>query len=126
TMQHTFQHLPEYIVADAGYGSESNYECIVDTYERQALIPYNTYYKEQKKRYKTDEMHPNHWEYNAIDDYYVCPNERRLPLKRHTTRTDKYGYQRRSEERRVGKECRYRRSPGERRKNREKSVERIV
>ena len=94
TMQHTFQHLPEYIVADAGYGSESNYECVADTYERQALIPYNTYYKEQKKRYKTDEMHPNHWEYNAIDDYYICPNDRRLPLKSHTTRTDKYGYQR--------------------------------
>lgn len=80
TMQHTFQHLPEYIVADK--------------YERQALIPYTTYYKEQKKRYKMDEMHPNHWEYNEIDDYYVCPNRRWLPLKSHTTRTDKYGYQR--------------------------------
>lgn len=89
-----FQHLPKYIVADAGYGSESNYECVADKYERLALIPYNTYYKEQKKRYKTDEMHPNHWEYNAIDDYYVCPNNRRLPLKNHTVRTDKYGYQR--------------------------------
>ena len=39
-------------------------------------------------------MHPNHWEYNEIDDYYICPNHRRLPLKNHTTRTDKYGYQR--------------------------------
>lgn len=94
TMQHTFQYLPEYIVADAGYGSESNYEGVADKYERQALIPYNTYYKEQKKNYRTNEMHPNHWEYNAIDDYYVCPNNRRLPLNSHTVRTDKYGYHR--------------------------------
>ncbi|MBP1951875.1 hypothetical protein J2Z27_000910 [Jeotgalicoccus aerolatus] len=60
TMQHIFQHLPEYIVPDAGYKSESNYECIADKYERQALIPYNTYHKEQKKKYEGDEMHPNH------------------------------------------------------------------
>ncbi|MCK1977662.1 transposase, partial [Jeotgalicoccus huakuii] len=94
TMQHRFQHLPTDIVADAGYGSESNYECVVDKYERQPLIPYNTYYKEQKKNYLSNEMQSNHWEYNEVDDYYVCPNNRRLPFKRHTSRTDKYGYQR--------------------------------
>src|SRR5699024_11194655 len=44
--------------------------------------------------YLENEMHPDHWEYNEIDDYYVCPNDRRLPLKRHSTRTDQYGYQR--------------------------------
>ena len=73
---------------------ESNYECVIDKYERQALIPYHTYHKEQKKKYLENEMHPDHWEYNEIDDYYVCPNDRRLPLKRHSTRTDQYGYQR--------------------------------
>lgn len=95
TMKHTFNHLPKYIVADAGYGSESNYECLADTYERQALIPYNTYHKEQKKKYKDDVMHPDHWVYHETDDYYTCPNGRRLPFKRYTIRTDKYGYKRR-------------------------------
>ena len=94
TMQHTFQHLPEYIVADAGYGSEYNYELLEDQYERQALIPYNTYYKEQKKKFKTDQMHTSNWDYNETDDYYTCPNGQQLHFKRHTGRTDKYGYQR--------------------------------
>lgn len=94
TMAHTFEHLPQYIVADAGYGSESNYECIADKYERQALIPYNTYHREQKRKFKSDEMHPNHWPYDELDDYYICPNNRRLYLNHHTTQTDKYGYQR--------------------------------
>ena len=94
TMQHTFQHLPEYIVADAGYGSECNYELLEDKYERQALIPYNTYYKEQKKKFKTDIIHTSNWDYNETDDYYTCPNGQQLHFKRHTVRTDKYGYQR--------------------------------
>nr|WP_255620634.1 transposase [Salinicoccus sp. RF5] len=47
TMLEHFQHLPEKIVADAGYGSEANYEMIMDDYGRTAaLIPYNTYHEE--------------------------------------------------------------------------------
>ena len=94
TMQHTFKHLPQNIVADAGYGSESNYEILADKYERQALIPYNTYYTERKKALKTDPMHPNNWVYNERDDYYTCPNNRRLYFKRYSAQTDRYGYQR--------------------------------
>ncbi|WP_153018576.1 transposase, partial [Bacillus sp. GZT] len=37
--QHYFE-LPQYIVADAGYGSEQNYEEILSNRKREALIPY--------------------------------------------------------------------------------------
>ena len=49
--QHYFD-LPKHIVADAGYGSEQNYNDILSNRKREALITYNLYLKEQKKKYK--------------------------------------------------------------------------
>ena len=94
TMLEAFRHLPEKIVADAGYGSESNYEMIMDDYGRTALIPYNTYHKEQKQKHQTDEMHPDNWPYDDGDDMYICPDGRPLRFERYADRTDKYGYTR--------------------------------
>lgn len=42
------------IVADAGYGSESNYQYIIEEMEKVPLIPYSMYRKEQTKKYKND------------------------------------------------------------------------
>ena len=47
SIQETYGHLPEYIVAD-GYGSESNYKAIIDDFNRTPLITYKT------KKYKSD------------------------------------------------------------------------
>lgn len=48
---------PKYIVADAGYGSESNYRYLEDMLpEHTTLIPYSTMLKEKSKKWKTDEM----------------------------------------------------------------------
>ena len=44
--------LPQYIVADAGYGSEQNYDDILTNRKREALITYNLYLREQKKKYQ--------------------------------------------------------------------------
>jgi len=94
TMVETFQHLPDKIVGDSGYGSESNCEMIMDDYERTTLIPYNTYYKEKKKKYKDDEMHPAYWPYDAVNDLFICPDGREIRFDRYANRTDKYGYTR--------------------------------
>ena len=42
--------LPEHIVADAGYGSEQNYDDILSKRKRTPLITYNHYLNEQKKK----------------------------------------------------------------------------
>ncbi len=42
----------------SSYRSESNYKMIMDDYERTDLIPFITYYKEKKKKYKYDERPP--------------------------------------------------------------------
>ncbi|MFO1441675.1 IS1182 family transposase, partial [Bacillus sp. Bva_UNVM-123] len=56
--------LPKHIVADAGYGSEQNYDDILSNRKREALITYNMYLKEQKKKYKQNEFNPDNWQYD--------------------------------------------------------------
>lgn len=86
--------LPKYIVADAGYGSENNYESVIDEHECIPIIPYNTFYREQKKTVREDAYRTQNWTYHAEEDIYICPENRALELKRHYSRTDRYGYQR--------------------------------
>jgi transposase len=91
--QHYFE-LPKHIVADAGYGSEQNYDDILSNRKREALITYNMYLKEQKKKYKQNEFNPDNWHYDEENDVYTCPNQQRLVFKYHSVRTDKLGFTR--------------------------------
>src|SRR5699024_7336825 len=53
-IENHFFNLPDYIVADAGYGSEQNYHNILESRNLSTLITYNSYRKEQKRKYKND------------------------------------------------------------------------
>nr|WP_242596192.1 hypothetical protein [Enterococcus plantarum] len=46
TLKERFFDLPTYIVADAGYGGEENYQAVLEDYERTPLITYAMYHKE--------------------------------------------------------------------------------
>lgn len=83
-----------YIVADAGYGSEYNYTSIIDQFEKEPLIPYNTFLKEQKRKFKNDISKPQNWPYNEEDDYYIDHLGVRFSFYRYSTRKDKYGFKR--------------------------------
>lgn len=89
-----FFDLPEYIVADAGYGSEQNYEDIIENRNRTPLITYNQYRKEKKKKYKNNAFHVDNWEYNAEEDAFTCPNGKKVLFSHISHRTDKYGFTR--------------------------------
>lgn len=86
--------LPKHIVADAGYGSEQNYNDIISNRNREALITYNMYQKEQKKKYKQNEFNTANWPYDEQNDFYTCPNQQRLTYQFNSTRTDRYGFKR--------------------------------
>ncbi|MEJ9152495.1 MULTISPECIES: IS1182 family transposase [Bacillus] len=86
--------LPKYIVADAGYGSEQNYEDILSNRKCEALIPYTMYEKEQKKKYKQNLFHPDNWTYDEESDTYTCPNQQRVTFRYRSVRTDKTGFKR--------------------------------
>ncbi|WP_353463562.1 IS1182 family transposase [Mammaliicoccus sciuri] len=93
-IKNNYFNLPEYIVADAGYGSEENYKNIIDSFNRTPLITYSMYLKEQTKKYKENEFNTQNWTYDEIRDEFICPDNRRLPFKRYAYRIDKYNYQR--------------------------------
>ncbi len=86
--------LPPYIVADAGYGSEQNYEDIIEHRKRTPLITYNQYRKEKKKKYKNNPFHVDNWPFNEEEDTYTCPNGKRVSFSYLSNRTDRYGYSR--------------------------------
>ncbi|USQ68624.1 IS1182 family transposase [Companilactobacillus allii] len=91
----THRVLGRFIVADAGYGSESNYRYIEDELlDQTSLIPYGTMLKENSRKWKSDEKKVLNWDYHDIDDYYIDPNGVRFNFLRVTIRTDKYKFKR--------------------------------
>ena len=91
--QHYFP-LPQHIVADAGYGSEQNYDDILTKRKCTPLITYNHYIKEQKQAFKKNPFHTSNWAYDEESDSYTCPNEQKITFRSHSTRTDRTGFQR--------------------------------
>ncbi|MBS2970047.1 IS1182 family transposase [Metabacillus sp. KIGAM252] len=89
-----FFKLPEYIVADAGYGSEENYADVLENRKRTPLITYNTYRKENKKSFKKNEFHAANWAYKEEDDSFTCPKGKRLTFRYLSHRTDRTGFKR--------------------------------
>ncbi len=56
--------LPKTVIADAGYGGEENYSYLEDV-GIQSVIKYNTYHKEQTKKWKTDVSRFENWPYDS-------------------------------------------------------------
>src|SRR5699024_6553895 len=94
TIEAKYFTLPKYIVADAGYGSEQNYDDILNNRNRIPLITYGQYRKEKKKKYKDDSFNTANWAYDKINDQYTCPNGQIVPYQYDAYRTDRYGFRR--------------------------------
>ena len=65
------------VVADAGYGSEENYE-LLESKEIDAYVKYSYFHKEQKRSQKNNPFLVQNLHYNEAGDYYVCPMGQRL------------------------------------------------
>ena len=67
-----YQSVPESICADAGYGSEENYEHLqqegIDNY-----VKYNYFHKEQSKKWKEDPFRAENLHYDQQADQLYCP-----------------------------------------------------
>ena len=72
-IEQNYFELPKHIVADAGYGSEQNYDDILSNRKREALITYGMYIKEQKKKYKQNKFNSANWQYDEENDVYYMP-----------------------------------------------------
>ena len=64
--------MPETLVADAGYGSEENYEYLENN-DVEAFVKYQYFHKEQCKKWREDPYRTENLLYDENDDYYTCP-----------------------------------------------------
>lgn len=73
-----YHELPQVQVADAGYGSEENYQYLQNQ-NVEAYIKHNYFDKEQKRNYTPKQpFSPEHLYYNSAGDVYICPMGQRM------------------------------------------------
>lgn len=65
------------VVADAGYGSEQNYEFMEDN-NIEAYVKYNYFHKEQKRAWKKNPFAVQNLFYNNKKDFFICPMGQKL------------------------------------------------
>lgn len=88
----TYQKQSKEVVADAGYGSEENYE-MLENKEITAYVKYNYFHKEQKRKMKNDPFLVQNLYYNQKQDFYVCPMGQRMEKIGIGKRTSSNGYE---------------------------------
>lgn len=69
--------LPENIIADAGYGSEENYEYLSEN-KVGNFVKYNMFHKEDTKKYKNDIYKSANFKYEEKEDVFICPTSKKL------------------------------------------------
>lgn len=67
-----YNRLPENICADAGYGSQENYQFIEDN-QLGNYVKFNYFHKEQTKKWKNDPFKSSNLYYNKKQDKVYCP-----------------------------------------------------
>ena len=80
------------IIADAGYESEENY-MFLEGNNQLSFIKTSNYETSKTKRFKNDIGRVDNMNYDAINDYYVCKNNKKLSVSGTKTRKSKTGYQ---------------------------------
>lgn len=88
---HRYNRFPNKTIADAGYGSEENYE-FMELNDIEPFVKYNYFHKEQKKSFKNNGFIAQNLYYNAIDDYFVCPMGQHMERTGTTQRKSEHGY----------------------------------
>ena len=84
--------LPETITADAGYGSEENYEYL-ESEQTEHYVKYNTFHKEKSKKWQKDVTRVQNWYYVSERDEYICGYGRYLGFLYETKKKSDNGYE---------------------------------
>lgn len=67
----------ENVVTDAGYESEENYSYLEENKQNSYIKPTN-YEMQKKKKYRENIYRADNFKYDEINDFYICPNEKKL------------------------------------------------
>jgi len=87
-----YKSKPENITADAGYGSEENYEYLSEK-QVNSFVKYNYFHKEQNKKYKEDPFRVDNLHYNQGQDKVYCPMGQPMDNIGTKTRTTASGFE---------------------------------
>lgn len=77
SFENAYKKQSQEVVADAGYGSEENYEMLKEK-NVTAYVKYNYFHKEQKRTMKNNPFLVQNLFYNAEKDFFVCPMGQRM------------------------------------------------
>ncbi len=91
TLEQTLRQMPETLVADAGYGSEQNYEYL-ENKGVEAFVKYNYFHMEQTKKWKENPFRIENLHYNQELDCYYCPMGQPMTFMWTTNVTTALGY----------------------------------
>lgn len=83
--------LPLNIIADAGYGSEENYDYL-ESEGLNGYVKYNTFDIEKTKKSKENKFRVENLQYDKEKDEYICPANKRLRYLKTIDLTTANGY----------------------------------
>lgn len=75
--KNSYKKQSKIVVADAGYGSEHNYEFMEDNHI-EAYVKYNYFHKEQKRGWKKNPFAVQNLFFNKDRDFFICPMGQKL------------------------------------------------
>ena len=81
------------LTADAGYGSEENYE-LLKRKDIKGFVKYPLWFKEKKGILAKDKYRKENWLYHPEEDYFLCPNEVKVVFVKEITKVTQNGYKR--------------------------------
>lgn len=86
--QSLYQHMPESITADAGYGSAENYDFLADN-QIEAYVKYNLFHHEQTDKFKAQINKADNLYYNQVQNCFYCPmGQKMLQIGSFINKTD--------------------------------------
>jgi transposase len=94
SFKHQYGFMPQELTADAGYGSEENYEYL-DQHQIEAYVKYNYFYLEQQKGDKAKPpFHVDNLYYNPQQNCYYCPMGQKMAFLENMKKVSLGGYER--------------------------------
>jgi transposase len=91
SLKETLGRMPDVLVADAGYGSEENYQYL-EKNGVEAFVKYNYFHAEQGKKFKSDPFKAENLQYDTDNDCYICPSGGKMIFIREETQQTDNGF----------------------------------
>lgn len=89
--QAQYNQMPESITADAGYGSEENYE-FLEQQSIEAFVKFNMFHHEQTPKFKSQISKVDNLYYNQAQNCFYCPMGQRMEMIGTFTKKTDNGY----------------------------------